>query len=378
MTTPLLDAVRASPGQAGLLLGGILLAVGASAVGLRHLDRRQRSLRRQLLAVTMAALGVGAASTVALARLMVLDAQSTRIVVTVLTVTALLAVALVFAASAPLANDVRTLERAVRRVEHGDRTVRTGVSRTDELGHVARAFDDLVGQLARLEGERAGFEAERAQLLSSVGHDLRTPLAALQAALEAIEDGVALDRDRYVRSMLADVGALRSLVDDLFLLSRVDAGLIDLTAEALDLAELADEAIEALAPVAAARSVTLQVAAAGAVPVLGNATALGRVIRNLLDNAIRHAPDGSTVTVRVDGEGEPKVVVHDEGPGFPAGFAERAFDRFTRADAARGRATGGTGLGLAIARGVVEAHGGRIWIDAAARGARVAFALPAP
>ncbi|MGE0730733.1 MAG: sensor histidine kinase [Acidimicrobiia bacterium] len=378
MTTPLLDAVRASPGQAGLLLGGILLAVGGSAVGLRHLDRRQRSLRRQLLAVTMAALGVGAASTVALARLMVLDAQSTRIVVTVLTVTALLAVALVFAASAPLANDVRTLERAVRRVEHGDRTVRTGVSRTDELGHVARAFDDLVGQLARLEGERAGFEAERAQLLSSVGHDLRTPLAALQAALEAIEDGVALDRDRYVRSMLADVGALRSLVDDLFLLSRVDAGLIDLTAEALDLAELADEAIEALAPVAAARSVTLQVAAAGAVPVLGNATALGRVIRNLLDNAIRHAPDGSTVTVRVDGEGEPKVVVHDEGPGFPAGFAERAFDRFTRADAARGRATGGTGLGLAIARGVVEAHGGRIWIDAAARGARVAFALPAP
>ncbi|MEZ5261841.1 MAG: HAMP domain-containing sensor histidine kinase [Acidimicrobiales bacterium] len=378
MTTPLLDAVQASPAQAGLLLGGILLAVAASAVGLRHLDRRQRSLRRQLLAVTMAALGVGAASTVALARLMVLDAQSTRIVVTVLTVTALLAVALVFAASAPLANDVRTLERAVRRVEHGDRTVRTGVSRTDELGHVARALDDLVGQLARLEGERAGFEAERAQLLSSVGHDLRTPLAALQAALEAIEDGVALDRDRYVRSMLADVGALRSLVDDLFLLSRVDAGLIDLTAEALDLAELADEAIEALAPVAAARSVTLQVAAAGAVPVLGNATALGRVIRNLLDNAIRHAPDGSTVTVRVDGEGEPKVVVHDEGPGFPAGFAERAFDRFTRADAARGRATGGTGLGLAIARGVVEAHGGRIWIDAAARGARVAFALPAP
>ncbi|MEZ5232430.1 MAG: HAMP domain-containing sensor histidine kinase [Acidimicrobiales bacterium] len=378
MTTPLLDAVQASPAQAGLLLGGILLAVAGAAVGLRHLDRRQRSLRRQLLAVTMAALGVGAASTVALARLMVLDAQSTRIVVTVLTVTALLAVALVFAASAPLANDVRTLERAVRRVEHGDRTVRTGVSRTDELGHVARAFDDLVGQLARLEGERAGFEAERAQLLSSVGHDLRTPLAALQAALEAIEDGVALDRDRYMRSMLADVGALRSLVDDLFLLSRVDAGLIDLTAEALDLAELADEAIEALAPVAAARSVTLQVAAAGAVPVLGNATALGRVIRNLLDNAIRHAPDGSTVTVRVDGEGEPKVVVHDEGPGFPAGFAERAFDRFTRADAARGRATGGTGLGLAIARGVVEAHGGRIWIDAAARGARVAFALPAP
>ena len=127
-------------------------------------------------------------------------------------------------------------------------------------------------------------------MLSSVGHDLRTPLSALQAALEALIDGVAPDPDRYLRSMQKDVTALSALVEDLFLLSRIEAGRLELSRTPVDLTELADEAIEALAPAAERHGVRMRLVAAGSVPVIGNAVAVGRVIRNLLDNAVRHSP----------------------------------------------------------------------------------------
>lgn len=306
---------------------------------------------------------------------MVLDAGELGTVLGVLALTALLAVVLVVAATGPLGRDASTLEATVRRIEDGDRTVRAGVDRRDELGHLARAVDALNGRLAELEQERAGLEAERTAMLSSVSHDLRTPLAALRAATEALADGVAPDPDRYLRSMQRDVEALSQLVDDLFLLVRLENGRYDLHVADLDLTEVADEAIEALAPVAAERGVRVALDASGRVHASGSAAALGRVIRNLIDNALRHAPSGSTITVSVDADEAPRVRISDEGPGFPAEFVDAAFERFTRADASRTRVTGGAGLGLAIAHGLVEAHGGRIWIDDAP-GGRVAFELP--
>jgi two-component system sensor histidine kinase BaeS len=275
----------------------------------------------------------------------------------------------------PLGRDARRLEATVRRIERGDRTVRTRVERADELGHVARALDELTARLDVLERERASYEAERTAMLSSVGHDLRTPLAALRVAVEAMVDGVAPDPRRYLRSMRRDVEALSALVDDFFLLSRIEAGRLDLHPIAVDLTEIADEAIDALAPVAASRHVAVTLAAETRVHARGNPAALGRVIRNLIDNAIRYAPEGSQVRVTVDDHGSPSVHVVDDGPGFPDDFSHKAFERFTRADASRARSSGGAGLGLAIARGLVEAHGGRIWVEDPP-GGRVAFELP--
>ena len=165
-------------------------------------------------------------------------------------------------------------------------------------------------------------------MLSSIGHDLRTPLAALQVAVEALADGVAPDPDRYLRSMRRDVEALAALVDDFFLLARIESGRLDLNPVGVDLTEVVDEAMEALAPVAAASDVTLALDASKRVHVLGNPTALGRVVRNLIDNAIRYAPAGSTVHVAVGRDGRPSVRVVDEGPGFPPGFSDEAFGRF--------------------------------------------------
>src|SRR5262249_53684234 len=148
----------------------------------------------------------------------------------------------------PLQHDVRRLESTVRAIETGDRSTRADIRRMDEIGHVAHALDNLTTRLGELETERAGYERERSTMLSSVSHDLRTPLAALQAALEAIIDGVAPDRDRYLRSMRHDVEAMSALIDDLFLLSKIETGRLELRHEPLDLAEVADEAIESLAP----------------------------------------------------------------------------------------------------------------------------------
>ncbi len=370
------DALADNPLEATLAFGGLIAGTVAAALVLRGLTSRARSLRHQVLAVTLSALVIGALAAALLARLMILDSSELARVAGVLGVTAVFATLLVLIASAPLGRDIRRLEATVRRIESGDRAVRTNVDRADELGHVAHAIDELTARLETLERERASYEDERNAMLSSVGHDLRTPLAALQVAVEALADGVAPDPDRYLRSMRRDVEALAALVEDFFLLARIEAGRLDLNPVGVDLTEIADEAVEALAPVAAANDVTLELDASKRVHVQGNPTALGRVVRNLIDNAIRYAPAGSTVNVAVGADGRPSVRVVDEGPGFPPGFSEEAFGRFTRADASRNRATGGAGLGLAIARGVVEAHGGRIWIESPP-GGRVVFELPA-
>ncbi|MCU0272983.1 MAG: HAMP domain-containing histidine kinase [Acidimicrobiales bacterium] len=359
----------------------VLVLTAASGLALRAITRRTRSLHHLVLAITLTSLGVGAVATLALGQLMVLEPAERDIALGVIAVTAVLSVVVALVASVPLARDARSVEATVRRIEAGDRVVRTGVVRADELGHVARALDDLTARLDALERERASADAERRLMLSSISHDLRTPLAALRAAVEALSDGVAPDPQRYLRSMLHDVEALGLLIEDLFLLTSLEAGRYDLTLERIDVAEIADTAVEALTPIAERHGVTLTADLTGASPIDGSAQAIGRVLRNLIENAVRHAPPGTTVTVHVSTEPDgPVVRVVDEGPGFAAAFAPQAFDAFTRADGSRTRATGGAGLGLAIARGLVDAHGGRIWIEAPRSerpGGEVVFTIPA-
>jgi two-component system sensor histidine kinase BaeS len=336
------------------------LAVGA---GLRRWTATFRTLRTQLLVITTTGVVVAAAAAWVLARLMLLPEDQLGPMLGVLALAAVIAGTLVTVATAPMGDAAHELAATVARIEAGDRRVVDHATRGDELGRVAAALDRLTRRLAELEAEQAALDRERTHMLSSISHDLRSPLSALRAALDALVDGVAPDPPRYLRSMQADVAALTALVDDFFLLARIEGGSLDLPLGHVDLSECCDEAVEALTPTAAAKGVTVRLHAADHVQVRGNANALGRVVRNLLDNAIRHAPEGSVVTVTVGRDGRPVVAVADAGPGFAPDFAEHAFDRWSRADESRSRETGGGGLGLAIARGLVAAHGGRIWIS---------------
>ena len=276
---------------------------------------------------------------------------------------------LAVAVAHPLTADLSAMSTAARRAGEGDLKARTNINRQDELGKTARAFDEMVSKLEQSEEERR-------TLFTAIGHDLRTPLSSLQAAVEALQDGVAPDPPAYLRGMSHDLTLLRHLVDDLFLLARMDAGRLELTPIEVDLAELADEAVEAATPAAADRRIRLCVQSPGRVGVVGDPAALGRVFRNLLANAVHHSPEAGEVRIELVKIGlGVETIVSDQGKGFDDEFKPRAFDRFVRSDGSRNRDSGGSGLGLAIAKGIVEAHGGTIAIEDGP-GGRVKFNLP--
>lgn len=359
----------------GGLYTGLAALAGVFAWLAPRLVSRAGSLRHAIGMIVLTGSGTAAVAILLSALFMFTSAHDLHLLLIIVGLAAGLGAVVAIAVSRPLAADLGRLGNAARRVADGDLEVQTGIDRPDELGAAARTFDAMVSRLAAADRERAQAEAERRALLAAIGHDLRTPLSALRAAVEALEDGVVDDPKRTFVGMHHDIEALSHLVDDLFLLAQIEAGRYEPQRFRFDLAELADEAVEAMTPVARRHEVTLRLHTEGRVEAVGDPRDVGRAVRNVVDNAIRHAPPGTEVRVEVATGVGALVRVVDEGPGFPSGFRERAFDRFSRADPARGRETGGAGLGLAIAKGVVDALGGRIWIEDGP-GGRVAFALP--
>lgn len=250
------------------------------------------------------------------------------------------------------------------------------------LAVLAAAGVALAGALAaRLAmEERSGREVEEArrELVAAASHDLRTPLASLQLLVESIDDGVVTGetRDRYLREIRTHVAILSDLIDDLFELSRIEAGEISWTMRRVELGGLIGETVAAMRAPAEERGVRI----AAEVPSEGllaeaNAEKLQRVLFNLIQNAIRHTPADGSVTVRARRLGKSvEVEVDDSGEGIPGGDGDHVFEAFYRGDSSRGE--DGAGLGLAISKAIVEAHGGRIWLEPGAPGTRVHFTLP--
>jgi signal transduction histidine kinase len=237
----------------------------------------------------------------------------------------------------------------------------------------------LAVRLAMEERSRREIEEARRQLVAAASHDLRTPLASLRLLVESIDDGVATGetRDRYLKEIRTHVGVLSDLVDDLFELSRIEAGDISWTMRRVELGDLIGDTVAAFRTSAEERGVHLAAELPGEKVVAeADAEKVQRVLFNLIQNAIRHTPADGSVTVRAKGgPGGVEVEVADSGEGIPAAEGERVFEAFYRGDSARGEE--GAGLGLAISRAIVEAHGGRIWLEDANPGTRVRFTLPA-
>jgi signal transduction histidine kinase len=245
------------------------------------------------------------------------------------------------------------------------------------------------GVVQDVEAMHREIDEARRRLIAAVSHDLRTPLASLRLLVDAVEDGVATGetRARYLREMRTHVAALSVLIDDLFELSRLEAGEISWSMHQVELGELVNETVAALRVQAQERGVMVAAelpAADGTASLSAHANAekLQRVLFNLIVNAIRHTPADGSVVVRAhparDGSAV-EVEVVDDGVGVPAEERERVFEPFYRGgEDGSSRSSEGAGLGLAIARAIVEAHGGRIWLEPAQpRGTRVRFTLPA-
>jgi signal transduction histidine kinase len=297
------------------------------------------------------------------------------------------------------------LRTASDHLSRGDYDYPLPEDRTDELGELSRAFDAMRKQLKSTEQLRTRF-------LSDVAHELRTPLTSIKSLSETLQDGAVDDpqvRDRFLYSIERETDRLIRLTRDLLTLTRADVEGMSLRIEQVDLNAMIGDLFLQFEAEASRKSIRFELMDNAGKPVVSvDRDRIGQVFINLIDNALRHAPEGSTISVQwlvetksghlegcksksksqghnqSHGDNWLMISVFDHGPGIPLSDHQRVFDRFYRVEQARDRSRGGGGLGLPIAKAIIEAHGGCIWIespperssDPAGANTAVRFCLP--
>ena len=366
-----------------LVTAALVAGLGAPALLAAHAlasRRRFTSLRRQFALSAAVVVGVILIAVLAASQLMFVSEHDALLVSAIVLGAGLVALRVGDLVARGVARDVATVSSGLEAVGGGERGVRLASTARDEIGALARSADSMAEQLAEGERARATSEAARRQLVASVSHDLRTPIASLRLLVEAVDDGIVDEstRRRYLATMQTHIGALSAMIDDLFELSRIEAGEIEWSMQQVELAVLVDETVAAMRPEARARRVDVRselddpLLAARADP-----EKIQRVLFNLIRNAIRHTPADGSVTVRAEARPEAvQIEVADTGDGILDEDRARVFEPFYRGGREAARDSEGAGLGLAICRAIVETHGGQIWIGADEQGTRVRFSLP--
>jgi signal transduction histidine kinase len=353
-----------------------LAALGTAVLGLAHALARRRprlgSLRRQFGVGVAIAVGQLVVLGAAAAQLMFVSAHDALLLMVIVVFAGVVAVraAQLFATNAM--HDVEALRDTLVAVGEGSRAATAVTGSADELAELARAVNTAVGKLD-------GAETARRDLIAAVSHDLRTPITSLRLLAEAVGDDIvdAPTRRGYLGQMRTHIDVLSDLIDDLFELSRLEAGDIQWTLEQVTLGQLVEEAVDALRPQADAKGVSVRADVRAHEPARANPEKVQRVLFNLIQNAIRHTPaDGSVTVLAEAADGRVEIEVSDTGDGIDDDDRPRVFDPFYRGGSEAARTRSGVGLGLAISRAIVEAHGGRIWLADSPSGTRVRFSLP--
>jgi signal transduction histidine kinase len=353
-----------------VIVTALVVALGTLAVGLglAFLLRMLPTVRLQLaaLAVLAVVLPLGA---VLLSGWVMFHMGDDKKILAVMALSALTAIVAALVVARSIADAIDRVRHASSDFAGGDLTARAPESGPAEVAQLAASFNEMGESLHRL------FDTRR-ELVAWASHDLRTPLANMQAMLEALEDGLA-QPEVYVPALREQVGILAGLVDDLFELARIDAGALTLELRELPIEPVVSSSLRGVEAEARLRGVHLAASVDKGARARFAPMEVERVLMNLLTNALRHTPSDGAVAVRVESLAtEVQVAVEDTGDGLDPDARTRMFERFWRGD--RSRSSRGTGLGLAIARGLVEAHGGRIWAEEReGGGARVCFTLPA-
>ena len=367
----------------GWALGSAAVAAGVAALLLRVLRHATLGVQASVatlapvLAVTVALLGTAATMFISTHDLRAL------LVVTVAAGTVGLVTALALGQRVARASQ-RLGDLAQRIGDDGAAVMPDGTAGgPSELRRLSAELEGALTRLAETRELAAAAEDSRRQLVAWVSHDLRTPLSGIRAMVEALEDGVVTDPEtvaRYYRTMGRETDRLAGLVDDLFELSRIQAGALRLELERIALDELVSDAVAGVSLAATTKGVQLRGNVTSPTPIVElSIPEMARVVRNLLDNAIRHTPRGGTVWVEAaldDDRSAALVSVRDGCGGIPDPDLPRVFELAYRGDAARTPGDGGAGLGLAVARGLVEAHHGEITVRNEGQGCCFTIRLP--
>lgn len=357
--------------------GLVVALLGAAA--LRAV--RSRSLTASVVVVVCTALGTVVAGAVSTASAMFLSDHDLRVLLVVSGVAALVGLSSALVLGRAVVRGSDALGLAARELSEDGYTRPPGPL-SAELAALDTELSETSERLRVSRGRERALEASRRELVAWVSHDLRTPLAGVRAMAEALEDGVVDDREtvaRYHSGIRREADRLAGMVDDLFELSKINAAALQLTLQQVSLADVVSDALASAVPVARAKGVRLEGSADEDLPhVDGSVPELGRVLRNLLSNAIRHTPADGVISVRAHSTGGSAwVEVADACGGIPPEDLPRLFEVAFRGTAARTPGEdGGAGLGLAIARGLVEAHRGEISIANDGPGCRVRVRLP--
>ncbi|MFZ5888568.1 MAG: ATP-binding protein [Chloroflexota bacterium] len=283
--------------------------------------------------------------------------------------------------SSTVTERIHGLKAAAEKLAKGDLNIRVPVQGRDEVSVLANAFNQMAEQLQAADQKQRDLESMRRDLIAWVSHDLQTPLTSMRAILEAVADGVVDDPEtvkRYLNTAQRDVRNLSALIDDLFQMAQLDAGGFPLNKANASLSDLVSDTLESFTELAKQNETTLEGNVDPEVdPVHMDTQAIGRVLNNLIGNALRHTVRGRvSVWVRRTSQGV-EVTVSDTGEGIRAEDLQQVFERFYRGEKSRNRGTGGAGLGLAIARGIVRAHGGEITVESeVGKGTQFTFRLP--
>ncbi|HEY5731699.1 MAG TPA: MFS domain-containing histidine kinase [Anaerolineales bacterium] len=284
--------------------------------------------------------------------------------------------------SSTITERIQLLKNAAEKLAKGDLKTRVPVQGNDEVAVLANTFNQMAERLQAADQKQRDLDNMRRDLIAWVSHDLQTPLTSMRAILEALSDGVVDDPEtvkRYLNTAQRDVSNLSALIDDLFQMAQLDTGGFPLNKDNSSLSDLVSDTLESFTELAKQQNIILEGNVEFDVdPVTMDTQAIGRVLNNLIGNALRHSSQGRvSVWVRRSGLGV-EVTVSDTGEGIRAQDIPHIFERFYRGDASRSRSRGtGAGLGLAIARGIVRAHGGDIKVESeVGKGTQFTFHIP--
>jgi signal transduction histidine kinase len=364
-----------------LIAAGWTAAVGALGLVLSRALAR-RSFRWLVALVALVAVGGVIAGVIGTANAMFLSGHDREVVLLVCLVAGLVAIFFSFVVSASVVRGSQTLRDDARRFGETGEYAATAVMPAE----LRELSDELTRTSERLKASRereAMLETSRRELVAWVSHDLRSPLAGLRAMTEALEDGMADDPSRYHRQMRSEVDRMVRMVDDLFELSRIHAGVLQVSLQDVALGDIVSEAIAGADPIAKAAGVRLGGMVEPGAMVTADPAGLSRVVANLVTNAIRHTPADGVVSITgrvVDDAVE--LSVSDACGGIPDEDLHRVFDVAWRGTSARTPEVDqqhgtGAGLGLAIVKGIVEAHHGVVQVMNEAPGCRFLVRLPA-
>jgi signal transduction histidine kinase len=383
MTVPLADVM---PGVAPsdlfhvteLVAGAAVVATAVGVVALKVLARRSFGVQIALVALVTVATSLVAIGEIAFLMLSVGDRN---VMLELMGIAGIAGLAVALIIGRRLTKASKTLLGAVREV--GDSGIYTppDAALPAELAGLSEGLAEAHDRLGKARAREQALEASRRELVAWVSHDLRTPLAGLRAMAEALEDQVVIDPrevSHYHSQIRREADRLSAMIDDLFELSKIHAGTLRLSPRLVGLEDLIAEVVASTEPVARAKGIRLTGAAVRGMAVLIDTAEIGRAVRNLVTNAIRHTPYDGMIEVLGEIQGGMACVsVADECGGIPPGDLPRVFDVAFRGESARTPdPSGGAGLGLSIARGIVEAHSGRIGVRNTGPGCQFLIKLP--